>query len=213
MALHVALTHRTEYDYDRLTGLGPQIVRLRPAPHCRTPILSYSLKITPKEHFINWQQDPHGNYLARLVFPEQTREFRSRSIWSPTWRSINPFDFFLERVRREISLRLRAGAEGRTDALSRSRPSRGRCSRTCSPSSIDAQAPPIDFSVALNQRLQHDIGYVIRMEPGVQTPEETLSKRTGSCRDSRLAAGADAAPSRPRGALRLRLPDPAQRRT
>ena len=76
MALHVALTHRTEYTYDRLTGLGPQIVRLRPAPHSRTPILSYSLNITPKDHFINWQQDPFGNYLARLVFPEKAREFK-----------------------------------------------------------------------------------------------------------------------------------------
>ena len=75
MSIHVALNHRTHYQYDRSVNLGPQTVRLRPAPHCRTRILSYSLRVTPAKHFINWQQDPQSNFLARLVFPEPTREF------------------------------------------------------------------------------------------------------------------------------------------
>ena len=96
MALHVALNHKTHYRYDRRVSLGPQIVRLRPAPHCRTPILSYSLKVRPENHFINWQQDPQSNYLARLVFPEPTNELFVEVDLVAEMAVFNPFDFFLE---------------------------------------------------------------------------------------------------------------------
>src|SRR4051794_40311915 len=96
MSIRVALNHKTEYQYDRPVTLTPQIVRLRPAPHCRTPILSYSLKITPQEHFINWQQDPYSNYLARLVFNKPTRSFKVEVDLVAEMTVINPFDFFLE---------------------------------------------------------------------------------------------------------------------
>ena len=96
MSILVAINHKTEYRFDRLVSLSPHVVRLRPAPHCRTPIKSYSLKIEPAEHFLNWQQDPFGNYLARLVFPEKTRKLTVEVDVIAEMITINPFDFFLE---------------------------------------------------------------------------------------------------------------------
>jgi transglutaminase-like putative cysteine protease len=96
MAIRVAINHKTEYHYDRLVNLSPHIIRLRPAVHTRTPIHSYSLKVEPKEHFINWQQDPYGNFLARLAFPEKTRKLSVEVDLVAEMVVINPFDFFLD---------------------------------------------------------------------------------------------------------------------
>ncbi|MBN3725403.1 transglutaminase family protein, partial [Burkholderia sp. Ac-20379] len=186
MSIHVALHHTTRYRYDRLVGLGPQIVRLRPAPHCRTPILSYSMKVEPAQHFVNWQQDPFANYMGRLVFPERTRGFEITIDLVAEMSVYNPFDFFLEEYADQFPFAYDAALRDELAPY-----------LVCDPA---ASAAPvfrdylatvdrkpqgtIDFLVALNQQLQKDVRYLVRMEPGVQTPEETLTLASGSCRDT-----------------------------
>ena len=209
MSILVSLHHATRYRYDRPVGLGPQVVRLRPAPHCRTRVPSYSLKVTPAQHFVNWQQDPNGNWLARFVFPEKTREFAVTVDLIADMAVINPFDFFVEPYAETFPFAYPAEFAEELAPYSRAGAGGSAARRRFSPRSrAIGRTPSISWS-SLNQRLQHEIGYLIRMEPGVQTPEETLDAASGSCRDTRLAAGADAAPPRPRRALRLGLSDPA----
>src|SRR5882724_3205325 len=183
MALHVALNHQTRYRYDRLASLSPHVVRLRPAPHCRTPILSYSLRITPQKHFINWQQDPHGNYLARLVFPEPTRELLVEVDLVAERSVINPFDFFLETSSQEFPFSYEPWLRKDLAPYLETLPLGPHLRDFLGGVNRDPMVTN-DFLVALNRRLQQEIQYVIRLEPGVQTPEETLGLRRGSCRDT-----------------------------
>jgi uncharacterized protein (DUF2126 family) len=184
MTLQVALTHRTTYDYDRPTELFPQVVRLRPAPHARTPIVSYSLKISPDERFTNWQQDPFGNWQARLVFPEKVDHFHVAVDLVADMVAINPFDFFIEEECRSATFRyeamLRKDLAPYLETWKPGPKLAGLIADTKPTESDDT----LDWVVAVNQRLQTMVGYLIRMEPGVQTPEETLEKASGSCRDS-----------------------------
>jgi uncharacterized protein (DUF2126 family) len=183
VSIHVALNHVTEYRYDRRVGLSPQVVRLRPAPHSRTPILSYSLKIEPAGHFINWQQDPFANYLARLVFPEKTDHFRVTVDLVAEMSVYNPFDFFLEPLAERYPFRYEASLHHDLAPYLAKEALTPRLRDFLQ--SVDvAEQRTIDFLVALNQRLQREIRYLIRMEPGVQTPEQTLTLAAGSCRDT-----------------------------
>jgi uncharacterized protein (DUF2126 family) len=181
--IHVALNHRTSYRYDRLVGLSPQIVRLRPAPHCRTPIISYSLRVTPATHFINWQQDPQSNYLARLTFPERVREFALEVDLVAEMAVYNPFDFFLEPHAERIPFAYEPWQLQELQPYLRTEPLTPRFEAYLRELPL-GPARTIDVLVAVNQRLQHDITYVIRMEPGIQPPERTLDLARGSCRDS-----------------------------
>jgi uncharacterized protein (DUF2126 family)/transglutaminase-like putative cysteine protease len=183
MSIHVALNHVTHYRYDRRVGLSPQIVRLRPAPHCRTLILSYSLRIEPAGHFINWQQDPFANYLARLVFPEPTTEFKVTVDLVAEMSVHNPFDFFLEPGAQQFPFAYDDGVKQELAPYLAADAATPRLAAFLA--SIDLEpVRTIDFLVALNQRLQKEIRYLIRMEPGVQTPEQTLQLAAGSCRDT-----------------------------
>jgi len=183
MSIHVALNHVMHYRYDRQVVLGPQIIRLRPAPHCRTRILSYSLKITPSEHFINWQQDPQSNYLARVVFPKPARELRIEVDLVAEMAVVNPFDFFLEDYAQKFPFRYEPAEEHGLAPFRATGPATPRLTRYLAGISRKPQ-PTVDFLVELNRRLAAEVKYVIRMEPGVQSPEETLEKQSGSCRDS-----------------------------
>lgn len=183
MSIHAALHHVTHYKYDRPVQLGPQVVRLRPAPHCRSNVISYSLRVEPAEHFVNWQQDPFANYLARLVFPKKTTEFKVTVDLVVEMAVYNPFDFFLEpqaenfpfKYSKELAEELAPYlvAEPATPLV---QAYLDKIDRT--------EKRTIDFLVQINQQVQQDVKYLIRMEPGVQTPEQTLENASGSCRDS-----------------------------
>ena len=190
MSIRIGLTHRTAYSYDRPVKMGPQIIRLRPAPHCRTPIVSYSQTIKPDDHFLNWQQDPFGNYLARVVIPEKTREFSVQIDLVADMIAINPFDFFLEEsaqyppftydpdLARDLKPYIETNMKGgEFEAFLK------KAEKIWTAGNSKDQST-VDTLVALNQLVEKRIGYVIRMEPGVQTPEETLTLNKGSCRDS-----------------------------
>ena len=186
MSIHVALNHVTHYKYDRPITIGPQVVRLRPAPHSRTRILSYSLNVTPAGHFINWQQDPQSNYLARLAFPEKASELRIEVDLVAEMSVLNPFDFFLEPHAEKFPFKYMPEPKELTPYLV-TQPAKPRFKKYLQ--DIKAlvagkKMPTNDFLVAVNQRLQQDIRYLVRMEPGVQSAEQTLELASGSCRDT-----------------------------
>lgn len=183
MGIHVALNHKTSYQYDRQVALSPQVVRLRPAPHCRTPIFSYGLKVNPADHFINWQQDPQSNFLARLVFHQLTRQFSLEVDLVAEIATFNPFDFFLEPSAETFPFEYDPCLTQELRPYRETEPNGSRLSQFLSTVGR-SRTRTIDFLVSLNRRLQQQVEYVIRMEPGVQTCEETLSLARGSCRDT-----------------------------
>ncbi|NGZ86738.1 transglutaminase family protein [Duganella aceris] len=187
MAIRIALHHKTSYRYDRLVSLSPHEVRLRPAPHARTPILSYSLTVQPEDHFINWQQDPYGNYIGRFVFQEKADMLDFTVDLVADMTVINPFDFFVEKYAENFPFAYPEQLTAELSAYLQAEPPGPLLLEWVAAARRDLLAKPMgtnDFLVAINQRLQHDIAYLLRMEPGVQPPEDTLQKRSGSCRDT-----------------------------
>ncbi len=186
MAISVSLHHKTVYSYDRPVTLGPHVVRLRPAPHCRTPILSYSFKVRPGEHFLNWQQDPFGNYQARLVFPNQVRSLEVEVDLVASMTAINPFDFFIEESAMAYPFTYDADARAELAPYLQLAPAGERLAAFMAGIKADLALPKrrtLDVLIDVNRRVQQTLRYDIRMEPGVFAPEETLERGHGSCRD------------------------------
>lgn len=182
MAIDVSLHHLTHYKYDRPIELGPQIIRLRPAPHTRSPIHKYSLDVEPKKHFLNWQQDPFGNYLARFVFEEPVKEFKVNVGLVTEIRSFNPFEFFLEENCEHFPFSYDS------QLVSQLKPyleliEQGQGLLEVVNGISKDKVRTVDFLVSVNQILYQRLNYLVRLEPGVQTCEETLNKNSGSCRD------------------------------
>ena len=187
MTIRVALNHQTTYHFDRDVKLWPHEIRLRPAAHSRTPILSYSLNVEPAEHFLNWQQDPFGNWVARLVFPEKTKALKVSVDLVADMTVINPFDFFMEEYAEQFPFAY-------PDALARelvpylekepATPLLAAWIALARKEFLNKEMRTIDMLVGINQRVQAAVGYIVRLEAGVQTPEQTLDLKRGSCRDS-----------------------------
>jgi len=185
MPIRVALHHRTEYRYDQPSSLGAQVIRLRPAAHCRTRVLSYSLKVDPADHFLNWQQDPYGNFLARVSIHKPVKRFAVDIDLTAELIVINPFDFFLEPDAETFPFTYTPDLLKDLTPYLQSSPVMHDSPLANYVRRIDRKPRrTIDFLVELNKQLQRDVKYLIRMEPGVQTCDETLSKGSGSCRDS-----------------------------
>jgi uncharacterized protein (DUF2126 family)/transglutaminase-like putative cysteine protease len=183
MGIQVALHHRTQYRYDKAVALGPQVIQLRPTPHCHTPILSYSLDITPTDRILNWQLDPHANYLARVIFPSKTTEFIVDVNLVADLTPVNPFDFFLEPGYETYPFNYSPELARDLEPFRSVAPA-GPLLRSFLAGVSREQQGTVGFLVALNHKVRDEIAYVTRMEHGVQTSEQTLGLRTGSCRDS-----------------------------
>ncbi|MEL6523264.1 MAG: transglutaminase family protein, partial [Pseudomonadota bacterium] len=183
MSITASIYHLTHYTYDRPVHLGPQVIRLRPAPHSRTRVISHSLKVSPTDHFVNHQQDPYGNWLARFVFPEPVRELKIEVDLVADMSVYNPFDFFVEESAKDYPFSYSSDLAPDLSIYLQVEPA-GPLLQDFLESVPRTEERIIDFLVMLNQRLSNDITYEIRMEPGVQTPEQTLGRMAGSCRDS-----------------------------
>src|SRR5438876_3775589 len=186
MAIRVALQHRSTYRFDRLVNLSPHEIRLRPAPHCRTPILGYSLNVEPATHFLNCRQDPYGNWVARLVFNEPAQKLEIIVDVTADMTVVNPFDFFVEKYAEHYPFVYASPLAKELIPFLETAPLGPRLAAWLAAfrATITAGESTVLMLVRLNQQLQREIRYLVRMEVGVQTPDETLTNACGSCRDT-----------------------------
>jgi uncharacterized protein (DUF2126 family)/transglutaminase-like putative cysteine protease len=186
MTIRVALHHKSHYIFDRPVVASPHEIRLRPAAHSRTPVSGYSLQIKPEKHFIHWQQDAYGNFVARITFPEPTSEIDVTVDLLADMTVINPFDFFVEDWAEHFPFAYPTSLQTELAAFLETEPA-GPLLQTWLQTFRNEVPDKINitnFLVMLNRKVHDIVSYLIRLEAGVQTPEQTLEKRSGSCRDS-----------------------------
>jgi transglutaminase-like putative cysteine protease len=183
MAVQVALKHKTIYRYDRPVILGPQIVRLRPAPHCFAKTSAFALDISPDEHSCHWQQDPFGNFVARIIFPQKTEHFSTEVNFIANLETTNPFNFFVEPEAEEFPFTYVASTKEQVRPFLTPDVAGPLLANYLHRLPQHMQST-VELLVSVNRQLRHDVQYVTRDEPGVQGCEETLRKGSGSCRDS-----------------------------
>ncbi len=183
MSIKASIYHLTHYKYDRPVLLGPQTIRLRPAPLSRTKVLSHSLKVSPSGHFVNHQQDPYGNWLARYVFPESVRELKIEVDLVADMTVYNPFDFFVEEDAEKWPFTYPEELDDYLLIYKKPEPADPHIKKFLETIPRE-QTGTVDFVVDINRMVAEKIEYIFRMEPGVQTPEETFERGTASCRDS-----------------------------
>src|SRR6185369_10592204 len=183
MSIQAALRHVTRYRYDRRIALGAQTIRLRPAPHTRAKVLAYALKIEPEGYFLNWQQDPQSNWLARVVFPEKVDHFTISVDLTVEMAVINPFDFFLEPSAEKFPFAYSDELKAELEPYLKTIAGGPAFERYLAAIPREPQQTT-SFIFDLNAQLAREIRYLVRMEPGIQIPEDTLCKASGSCRDS-----------------------------
>jgi transglutaminase-like putative cysteine protease len=183
MAILTHLHHVTRYTYDRPVALGPHVIRLRPAPHTRVRVSSYTLSVKPDNHFVNWQQDPLGNWLARYLFPQKATELVVTVDLMTEIAGVNPFDFFVEPSAETYPFAYSADLRRDLAAYVETEPP-GENLLACLSAIPRGAQNTVQFLVDLNRRVHQQIAYVRREEAGVQSLEETLGLKSGSCRDS-----------------------------
>ncbi|MFB0911403.1 MAG: transglutaminase family protein, partial [Flavobacterium sp.] len=183
MAVKIALSHKTTYTFDRSVKLFPHVFRLRPAAHSRTAIEGYTFKISPENYFINWQQDPFGNYQARIVFPDKIKELTVEVEVIAKLQVINPFDYFVEEYAEEFPFTYDPMLQQELTAYLNLSEESPVFLKFMEGLKLNKSLPTNDFLVSINQAVYKELSYNLRMEAGVQTPEETLRIKSGSCRD------------------------------
>src|SRR3954451_2996663 len=182
MPITTTLRHRMAYHYANPVTLGPQTIRLRPAPHTRTPVSNYDLTVLPQPHTLHWHQDAQGNVLARVFFPDPVTLFTVTVELTAKLTDINPFDFFVEPEAATWPFSYPALLEQELAPCRAAEPVSPWLAGLLSGARLEPQ-PSVDLVVALNQLVRDRVSYVTRLEPGVQSPEQTVDRRTGSCRD------------------------------